>query len=79
MVNLAISSHGKFKFSELALRRKSLLQREPWTETSHMYFSFLAFFKIMIIHRVILIWYLLNVRHSARTLHLIPLILPGTL
>ena len=32
-----ICMYGKFKFSELALRIKSPLQREPWTETSHMY------------------------------------------
>lgn len=78
-VNSAISSYGKFKFSELALRSQSVFCREPWTETSHMYSSFLVFFKMMIIHRVIMIRYLLNVRHSARTLHLTPLSLLGTL
>ena len=59
----------------------SLLCRENHGLKHHIctHSSFLVFFKIMIIHRVILIWYLLNVRHSARTLHLIPLILPGTL
>ena len=57
----------------------SLLCRENHGLKHHIctHSSFLVFFKIMILHTVIMIWCLLNVRHSARTLHLTPLILPG--